>query len=238
MDEEPNLSLTVIREHDLKYLCAFYFFLVVSSTVELLDALSESKQVEAAEIYARLWVSTCGASGRGWLGEVLLMICNAGGGNPLTDAALYRPIVEKHILDTAVFDLRILQALAFFNPQQLVEWINIGELPAILPEANMDERRPKKTNELIHELKTTKDWGAVVPKLVDTYRSVGVGITGEYYGLYYANGELLGVRESFLLCLSLLHVSFPASFAPNSIPDRQELKKVVKNSGEREKIHG
>eukprot|EP00188_Purpureofilum_apyrenoidigerum_P004097 Plantae.Rhodophyta-Purpureofilum_apyrenoidigerum.ctg4480.p1 GENE.Plantae.Rhodophyta-Purpureofilum_apyrenoidigerum.ctg4480~~Plantae.Rhodophyta-Purpureofilum_apyrenoidigerum.ctg4480.p1 ORF type:complete len:516 (+),score=65.88 Plantae.Rhodophyta-Purpureofilum_apyrenoidigerum.ctg4480:24-1550(+) len=171
-----------------------------SLVVVLLDYILEGKMVDAIEVYTRLWVITCGAGGKGWKGEVLAMIYNAGGGNPFTELIFADENMPPHALDAAAKDLRILQTIAEIDPRNIIAWMNAPHLPIIAKETGYSDTLPGKADDFFRKLSISSDWGSHVQDLASTIRYLGIGITGEFYGLMYTGGELLGIlsREEAL----------------------------------------
>jgi len=171
-----------------------------SLVVTLLDYILEGKMMDAIEVYTRLWVITCGVGGRGWKGEVLAMIYNAGGGNPFTELAFSTEELPPHALDAAAKDLKILQSIASFDPRNLVAMMNAPHLPTITKETGYSDVLPGKASDFIGKLGASSDWSSHAQELASMIRYLGIGITGEYYGLMFSGGELQGIlsREEAL----------------------------------------
>ncbi|KAJ8907916.1 hypothetical protein NDN08_008019 [Rhodosorus marinus] len=161
--------------------------------VAVLDAILKGDRVKAAELYSSLWVVCCGLEGKGWFEQIIHLIYTAGGGNPFTDVVQSVDKIPKHVIDILAADLNILEELAHFDTKQLKEWIGSDLLPDFIQVTGFRDVLPQKADQELDKLRNGRNWGAHTLEIATAVKGMGVGPTGEYYGLYCTGGDLSGV---------------------------------------------
>lgn len=135
----------------------------------------------------------CGHEGKGWFEQIIHLIYTAGGGNPFTDVVQSVDKIPKHVIDILAADLNILEELAHFDTKLLKEWIGSDLLPDFIQITGFRDVLPQKADQELDKLRNGRDWGAHALEIARAVKGMGVGPTGEYYGLYCTGGALSGV---------------------------------------------
>jgi predicted AAA+ superfamily ATPase len=219
MDAQLNAELTQTQTQVASLLLYQSVFQhpVSSSLVHLLDALVAcTRQTAAANPLACLqtygqWFAGLAQQQQTWFDYVLSRVLLDS--NPFTLQASQQDVSQlpPALLAAAQQDLRILQAIAQWQPEHIAQWVGRVLALAAPPiawhvessSANL-RRQGVSTSSIWQAFHTSSDWGELVEPLACYHYSAGTGLFAEYRAARWHRGQLIGIPVPDPVCLAQL----------------------------------